>query len=222
LKFFIKKHYNNTIFHKGLIVQVITSISEGFLLGLGAAIPLGPINILIMNNALKNYKAGVALGFGAMSADILYLSLILAGLLKFLHNPDFLKGMGIIGSIFLLYLAYGIYKNRAKQTTMQTQKSYNKNILKTYTQGFILTLLNPYTIAFWFSIAGYVANKELNTGFTILGLISSITIWVTFMPYLVHRSKHKISLRVSTYLNTLSALILSGFAVSLFTDVVFF
>ncbi|WP_345991724.1 LysE family translocator [Sulfurimonas sp. HSL-1716] len=200
---------------------MIVSFSEGFLLGLGAAIPLGPINILIMNNALKSYKAGVALGFGAMSADILYLSLILAGFLKLFNNPTLLNIIGILGSSFLLYLAYDIYKNRAKKIKLHTQPVPIKNLSKIYMQGLLLTLLNPYTVVFWFSIAGYAATKNLNTGFTILGMISAITLWTTLMPYLVHRTKHKISQSVSTYLSIFSALILCGFAFSLFVHVIF-
>ncbi|CAA6802363.1 MAG: Lysine exporter protein (LYSE/YGGA), partial [uncultured Sulfurovum sp.] len=63
---------------------MLNSLIEGFLLGLGAAVPLGPINILIMNHALKNYKSAVAIGFGAMSADMVYLFIILLGLATFL------------------------------------------------------------------------------------------------------------------------------------------
>lgn len=200
---------------------MIVSFSEGFLLGLGAAIPLGPINILIMNNALKSYKAGLALGFGAMSADILYLSLILAGFLKLFNNPDILNIIGVFGSSFLLYLAYDIYKNRAKKIELHTQPIPIKNLSKIYIQGLLLTLLNPYTVVFWFSIAGYTATKNLNTGFTILGMISAITLWITLMPYLVHRSKHKISQRVATYLSIFSSLILFGFSLSLFIHVIF-
>lgn len=201
---------------------MLASFSEGFLLGLGAAIPLGPINILIMNNAFKSYKAGVVLGFGAMSADLLYLSLILAGFIKFLNNPSLLNIVGILGSSFLLYLAYAIYKNRSKKVEVHTQSVPIKNLSKIYMQGLVLTLLNPYTIVFWFSIAGYAANKNLNTGFTILGMMSAITLWTTLMPYAVHKSKHKISPRVSTYLSIFSSLILFGFALSLFIHVSFF
>ncbi|MBU1216338.1 LysE family translocator [bacterium] len=200
---------------------MIESFTEGFLLGLGAAIPLGPINILIMNNALKSYKAGVALGFGAMSADILYLVLSLAGMIGFLNNSVLLNTVGIVGSFFLLYLAYGIFKSREKKLEVQTQSVKTKNIFKIYTQGFVLTFLNPYTIVFWFSVAGYTANKNLDIAFTLLGMISSITLWTTLMPYLVHRSKHKISQRASKYLSLASALILFGFALSLFVDVAF-
>ena len=53
------------------------SFIEGFLLGMGAAIPLGPFNILIMNQAIRYYKSAVSIVFGALSAYILYLSMIL-------------------------------------------------------------------------------------------------------------------------------------------------
>lgn len=201
---------------------MIESYTEGFLLGLGAAIPLGPINILIMNNALKSYKAGVTLGLGAMSADILYLSLILAGMIGFINNPDYLSVIGVVGSIFLLYLSYGIFKNRSKKVEIKQQKIQTKNFLKIYTQGFVLTLLNPMTIIFWFSISGYVANRGLDAGFTIFGMMSSIFLWITMMPYLIHRSKHKISQRVSKYLSIFSSFLLFWFAVSLFVEVIFF
>ena len=40
---------------------MVTSFLEGFLLGMGAAIPLGPINILLMNTALRDYKSAVTI-----------------------------------------------------------------------------------------------------------------------------------------------------------------
>jgi L-lysine exporter family protein LysE/ArgO len=199
---------------------MIEALSEGFLLGIGAAVPLGPINILIMNNALKSYKSGVALGFGAMSADTFYLTLILAGLINFFNNAIFLRTAGMLGSFFLLYLAYSLYREREKKVETRTDPSKNSNILAIYTQGFFLTLLNPYTVIFWFSIAGYVANKNLNPKFTLLGLMSALLLWVIFMPYLVHRSKHKISQKVSKYLSIFSAFILFCFAISAFIHAV--
>ena len=201
---------------------MLASFSEGFLLGLGAVVPLGPINILVMNTALKSYGAAVVLGFGAMSADILYLVLILAGLAGFMNNPGLLNAIGVFGSLLLLYIASVVYKNRAKTLTLQTPKIRTKNLFKIYTQGFALTLFNPYTVIFWFSVAGYAANRDLNTGLTLFGLISGITLWTTVMPYVVHRSKHKISQRASKYLSVFSALILFGFAVFLFAELFFF
>jgi len=74
---------------------MVTSFLEGFLLGMGAAIPLGPINILLMNTALRDYKSAVTIGFGALSADTVYLTMLL------LINLIILSILGILGSTFL-------------------------------------------------------------------------------------------------------------------------
>jgi len=201
---------------------MIESFFEGFLLGLGAAVPLGPINILIMNKALNHYKFGVAIGFGAMSADILYLTMIFIGVMSYINNPFILNSLGILGSLFLLYLGIIIYQNRKKELEINQNNVNSKSIFKLYLQGFILTLFNPYTVAFWLSIAGYAVHKELDMLFTILGMLSAILLWITLMPYFIYKSKHKISQKVSFYINVFSFVILFGFAISLFVNVVFY
>jgi L-lysine exporter family protein LysE/ArgO len=132
----------------------------------------------------------------------------------------FFNILGVLGSLFLFYLSFQIYKNRDKKLESKQDKVEKKDGLKLYMQGFILTLLNPYTIAFWLSTAGYILHKELDTLFTILGMLSAITLWITLMPYFVYKSKHKISQKISSYINIFSFIILFGFALSLFINVI--
>ena len=198
---------------------MLISFIEGFLLGMGAAIPLGPINILIMNNALKDYKSAVGIGFGALSADTLYLTLILLGITTFLSHTYVLNVLGVLGSAFLLYMAYLIFKSRHKMLDTTKQSTSAKGLAKFYLQGFTLTFVNPYTVAFWLSIAGYTAQKELDPLITIVGLFSAIFLWITLMPYVVHRSKHKISQRVSYGLSLFSSVLLLGFGLVLWFHV---
>ena len=197
--------------------MIINSLLQGFFFGLGAAIPIGPINILMMDKALKNYKSAVAIGAGALSADITYLVLILLGLLTFLKNPLLLNILSIFGSGFLLFIAYKIFSSRDKPLDTTPIKVKSKTLLKSYISGYFLTILNPYTIAFWISVASFtsVQNDKLNY-FIIIGMISAILLWITIMPYLVHKSKHKISNKLSYYIALFSSVILAGFAVSLF------
>ena len=196
------------------------SFIEGFILGLGAAIPLGPINILIMNNAIRKYSNGVAIGVGAMSADAVYLILILVGIVGFLNNIIILNILGILGVLFLGYLSIIIYKNRNNEIKLHNEKTQS-NIFKKYLQGFFLTLLNPYTIAFWISIGSYIVTKELHIFLTIFGMICAITAWITLMPYFVHKTKHKISQKVSYTISIISAVILLGFAFSLLIKLIY-
>lgn len=191
------------------------SFLEGFLLGIGAAIPLGPINILIMNTALNDYKSAVAIGFGAISADTVYLILILLGLVAFINQPYILYILGVLGSAFLLYLAYLIFKNRNNILGTKKHSTYSKGLMTYYLQGFTLTFVNPYTVAFWLSIAGYTAHKDLDPITTIVGMLCALFLWVILMPYFVHRSKHRISQKVSYYLSLSSSIVLLGFGLSL-------
>lgn len=184
---------------------------EGFLLGAGAAVPLGPINLLIMNEAIREYKNGVMIGLGAMSADITYLLFILFGIIAYLNQPIVLNVISLTGGIFLLYLAWSIFKNRKKPITDIAADTVQKNALKLYVKGYLLTLLNPYTIAFWLSAAGYVAGKNLDFLVTFVGLLGAILLWITLMPLIIYKTKHKISHTLSHGIHLVSSLILFGF-----------
>lgn len=200
---------------------MIVSFLEGFLLGLGAAAPLGPINILIMNRALVHYPHAVVTGLGAMSADAVYLALILFGVVSFLHEGLILDTFGVLGAGFLLFLAYRIFKDRNRSMGSSNMNSEKKRLLPAYIQGVTLTFLNPYTVAFWLSVTGYVSSKALNPVLILLGMFTAIGMWVTLVPYLVHRSRHRISTKVSYSLSLFSAVLLAGFGVSLLVEVLF-
>lgn len=203
---------------------MIISFVQGFMLGLGAALPLGPINILIMNAALSNNKKGTAIGLGAMSADITYLALILFGIVKFLNSAVVLDTIGLFGSAFLMYLAYLIYKNRNQSIETKKEDTSNnskKGYAKLYISGYLLTFLSPYTIAFWISVAGFTSSGGLNPTVTIVGLLCAITLWITLMPYFVYKSKHRISQKVSYWIAVGSAIVLVFFALSTAFNILF-
>lgn len=194
---------------------------EGFLLGLGAAVPLGPINILIMNEAIKEYKNGVMIGFGAMSSDITYLFLIFFGVLIYINQPEILMTLSILGGLFLIYLAYVIFKNRDKKIDVSDENVDSSSLFKLYAKGFALTFINPYTIGFWLSTSGYIASKDLNPLVTLFGMLSAILLWITLMPYFIYKSKHKISHRVSHFINITSAFILLCFGIIMLLKLLF-
>lgn len=196
--------------------MILNSLFEGFILGIGAAVPLGPINILIMNNAIKEYKRGFVIGLGALSVDVFYLSIVLFGLAKFLNTPLIQNILAIFGSVFLIFMAYLIYKNRNTPIENKDEKTSKKNLFKLYLSGLTLTLFSPYTIAFWLSVGTYASSGSLNPITTIIGLLSAIFLWIIFMPYFVHKTKHKISVELSKKIAIISAIILAFFGVSMF------
>ena len=197
--------------------MILHSFLEGFLLGLGAAVPLGPINVLIMSNALRHYRAAVALGSGAMSADITYLLLILFGLFRFMEVPTVKLIMAVAGSAFLLYLAWLIFKGRNEP--IHLQRVGRVSLFGNWLKGYSLTLLNPYTVIFWLSVSAYIATKNLDPFATVAGLFSAIILWITLMPLAIHLTKHLFSQRIVTLFSVTSAAILAFFAIGMLVKI---
>lgn len=185
----------------------------GFTLGIGAAVPLGPINLLIMNEALQNYKKAVAIGFGAMSADITYFVLLLYGITNYLNNDYVLDSLSLFGGLFLIYLAILIFRGRNKDI-LQTSSQQNTTILSSYLKGYTLTLVNPYTVLFWLSITSYSITTQ-SLIITMLGMIFAIMLWVIIMPYIIFKQRSLISNKVASIITIFSSFIIFIFGLSL-------
>ncbi|WP_236861089.1 hypothetical protein [Campylobacter vicugnae] len=83
---------------------------EGLALGFGAAVPIGPVNVLIMSYALVKFRLGLGVGLGAMAVDMGYLFGISFGVLKFSQNELLTQILAIFGSIFfILYCLFDIF-----------------------------------------------------------------------------------------------------------------
>lgn len=185
---------------------------EGMLLGFGASVPIGPVNVLIMSYALKSFKQAFALGLGSMSADVVYLFLMTFGLLKIFHLQWVESLLGIFGAIFLIVIGIMLFKSAGVHLHLN-KKVKNENLTYIYTKGFLLTLLNPYTFGFWLSIASVVASKDLTHIDTLLaGLLVAILMWITLMPYFVYKNKHFISDKAAKRFSYIAGFILICFA----------
>ena len=183
---------------------------QGLLLGFSAAVPLGPVNVMIMSAAVRSFWAAFAIGLGAMSADAAYLLLLAFGMFEYLRGETVEKIIGIFGFCYLAYISYAIFKNANNPITADLQGTEVK-FSKNYVKGFFVTLANPYTVGFWLSVAGFAKSFE-NASAVAAGLVAAIFIWIVSMPFAVHKSAKFISQNVAKWLNYVCAVILLGFA----------
>lgn len=191
--------------------MISTLFLEGMILGFGATVPIGPINILIMSHALKKYNLALAIGFGAMSADMVYLFLMTFGLLNSFENPLLLKNLAIFGFIFLLVIGIALLKGAGQRLHVKKDIK-QKGVFTTFAQGLVITLLNPYTIGFWLSIASLAKSKQGDTKVLVGGVVVAILLWITIMPFIVHSNKHRISDNIAKYFSYFAGVVLIFFA----------
>ena len=196
---------------------MIESFLQGVLLGLGVAVPFGPLNVLILSTALRSFKNAFALGLGAMSVDILFLIFLLFGLLHFLNNEILTQIIAACGFVFLSFMAFSMLKSKAKALEFKQnagQSVANESVIKSFAKGFALNLLNPFIIAFWASV-GLIFSQNESKAFMVGGLFVAIFAWVFSLSFFVAKFAHHFTARVIRTINVISALIIEYFALLL-------
>jgi L-lysine exporter family protein LysE/ArgO len=198
---------------------MIHLIIFGLLLGWGAAIPIGPINLEIIRRNLHYGTAiGIALGLGACSADVTYLILLSIGALNILAYPLILKIIGVIGALILAWFGFNALRLKpASIANNETRPVITYKVWRSYSEGFFLTFINPYTILFWSSISTTIAltthASSHATLFAGLGVLFGTTSWIIFLNVLLHFTRHRLSARSIRWLNIAGGIILLGFAI---------
>lgn len=186
----------------------------GLLLGWGAAIPIGPINLEVMRRNLQfGAPFGISFGFGACCADLVYIVLICAGALAFLKSQLLLEMMGVLGAALLCWFAYQAFTLGAMES-----KSHQKprGITRSIIEGFLLTLLNPPTILFWLSVSAQVliltGSYKNSIILASIGVISATFSWVLTLNFILSRLHHRLSKRAILTFNRAGGTILLLFA----------
>lgn len=186
------------------------SFITGILLGLGVAIPIGPLNILIMNYSLSSFGRGFALGMGAMSADILYFVLLSLGVLVVFDNPWIFKSIAIFGAIFLLYMAWACYKNASKMLATISCAERGESLLACYLKGLGLNSINPFIVGFWLSLSSVVASSA-NWMIAALGVLLALFAWVLGLSIVTSLARRIISAKVARIFSYVSAVLMLFF-----------
>ncbi len=185
----------------------------GVLMGLGAAIPFGPVNMEITRRNLHyGTRAGIAFGLGPCLADVTYLVLLGFGALTLLKYPSILRTLGVAGSLVLAW--YGVKALRAK-TAEPAQHERNRSFFRQIFAGYAMTLLSPYNVLFWSSIIAQIAliSAEGNGLFKAAGgVLAGSIAWIFFLNGLLHYTRHKIPVKIVKSLNFLGGIILLAFA----------
>ncbi|MDY4830021.1 MAG: LysE family transporter [Campylobacter sp.] len=183
---------------------------DSFITGILLGIPIGPLNILIMNYSLSSFGRGFALGMGAMSADILYFVLLSLGVLVVFDNPWIFKSIAIFGAIFLLYMAWTCYKNTSKMLAKISNTERGESLLACYLKGLGLNSINPFIIGFWLSLSSVVVSSA-NWMIAALGVLLALFAWVLGLSILTSLARRIISAKVARIFSYVSAVLMLFF-----------
>jgi threonine/homoserine/homoserine lactone efflux protein len=130
--------------------MTLPPVVRGLVLGIGAAAPIGPVNVQIARRALtRGFWAGFALGCGAVTVDVTYAVLASLSLGPLLTRPTIDRVVSVIGAAVLAYLGIGCLRSAARPATLGSGAVHSS--ARNYFTGLIMTATNPMTLVFWFA-----------------------------------------------------------------------
>ncbi len=165
----------------------LSPLLKGIILGLSLAAPPGPVNAIIANRSLIHWVLGSLVGIGALSADLIFLSIALV--LGSIVPPNLIPYIGVIGGLLMLYLAFQVLFSNNKKNSTNNSKIEKKHGLWNYATGLMLGLTNPFQISWWITV-GVVLVSSFGP-FILFGFIIGILLWVFSFSITVYFGRRK-------------------------------
>jgi len=169
---------------------------------LALAISPGPDNIYVLAQSLANgSKSGIATSAGLISGCIVHTSFLAFGISAIITASDSLFfGIKVVGAIYLLYLAFHIFRSDANISFLDQAPS--KSYIQLFKQGVFMNLVNPKVMIFFLAFfPGFLWSKTESTvlQFYVLGLLFML------VSFLVFGSISLLAGKISSYLTNHSS-----------------
>lgn len=200
------------------IETIVLSLVRGIILGFSIAAPVGPIGIMCIRRTLiAGRLAGLVLGLGAATADMLYgavaafglgvISSLLIGQSLWIH---------LIGAGFLCWL--GVRTILTAPATQAEATTAGTSLIASYAGTLLLTLANPTTILSFIAIfagIGIVGEKNATlviAGVTVLGIFLGSALWWLILSGMVNTLRSRFTPMWMRLVGYISGAILLAFA----------
>jgi threonine/homoserine/homoserine lactone efflux protein len=162
------------------MVENLLSFSIATLL---LALSPGPDNIYVLTQSLVNgTRSGIATTAGLISGCIVHTSLLAFGVSAvILASEEIFYAIKVIGAVYLLYLAFSVYRSDSKVSF--SENAPKKSHWALFKQGVIMNLVNPKVMIFFLAFfPGFLWNTSENlvSQFYILGIAFMMVSFLTF------------------------------------------
>jgi len=149
---------------------ILLSALTGFISGLLLSMPVGPVNLTIINGGVqRGFKWAMLIGLGAAAMDLIYCTIAFTGFSSFFGNRMVKAFMEVFSFVFMLFL--GVKFLSAKTVTAPTQlgrtaSQFERRIGEklhphsAFMTGFALVLGNLGVLLFWIVLAANFMSRD--------------------------------------------------------------
>ena len=149
---------------------ILTAGLTGFLSGLLLSIPVGPVNLTIMNEgARRGFRWALMIGLGATLMEVIYCFLAFTGFASFFTRGYVKAIMELTSFVFMLFLGIKFLIAKSVQEPIHISAAADKleeriegklHPHSAFMTGFVRVLANVGVLVFWIILAANFISRE--------------------------------------------------------------
>ena len=202
----------------------------GMAIGLAMTAPLGPVNILVIRNAIRRgFGVGFLVGLGAVAADLLYALAAAYGvssIARFIST--YAEALMIAGGLLLVVMGVRLARKRTGLgAVIQEGPARSSQVAGRMLGAFTLTLTNPGEffgfLAIFSALNAILRLHEnaLRPPTVVLGVVLGGVMWWLFLSFIVSRFRERISETLFQRINRWTGVLIAAFGFALLMEAVF-
>lgn len=188
---------------------ILVAMLTGFVAGLLLSMPVGPVNLTIINTATRRgFFAGMLVGLGASSMELIYCAIAFTGFTQFFEVKMIKTSMEVFTFVFFLYLGQKFVRAKDLDAPTKFGSAAHKFSVRldeklhpesAYMTGFTRVLGNLGVLLFWIVLAANFLSRDWVAGTfaakaaCILGVALGTNSWFSSLSFAASRGHGRLS-----------------------------
>jgi len=190
---------------------ILLSALTGFISGLLLSMPIGPVNLTIINGgAQRGFKYALLIGLGAATMDVIYCTIAFTGFSSFFGIRIVKTSMEVFTFVFMLFLGVKFLSAKTVMAPTQLGKTASRieqRIDETlhprtaFMTGLVRVMGNLGVLLFWIVLAlnflsrDWVEDTLAGKSACVAGVALGANLWFTVVSWLSSRGQGRLSER---------------------------
>ncbi len=180
----------------------LSALLTGFISGLLLSVPVGPVNLSIVNEgARRGFRWAILIAMGAVLMEVIYCTLAFTGFVSFFSQGYVKAAMELISFVFMLFLGVKFLMARQIEVSPKIEERLEEKLHphSAFMTGFVRVMGNPGVLLCWIVLAANFISREWvePTGrgklFCITGVALGNGLWFFGLSYAVSLGHKKFS-----------------------------
>ena len=192
--------------------QLLQALLAGIICGFVVSIPVGPVNLTVVNLALqRGFLRAFLAGLGAVAAETLYATVLMTGHTAILNKPAVaitlrITAVAVLAFVGIRSLLFREENFEARDEAKVEHVDQRWHHPRSFLLGFILTISNIMLVVLWAGISDalfaheWITEKWPSRAMCSAGVLAGDTLWHFLLAFSVSRAHHRVKPRVLTVL----------------------